>query len=185
MDQLSDLYTNYFHKSRVFLYPLLELPKGTGVTPIETYIRWDGKIHQNKMKLICVYHDRSDLEFKRVERDILEKHPMYHLTIIADGHKVIIFDFSKQEKDWNYFINGEYSKLSYQSKGKIKRFFGNKTENSVYVDSWLYPHKYFELYARFLREEVSTIKTVGELCDRPNMKKETFVSKAPVYDLKV
>lgn len=184
MGEISDLYTKYFHKSRVFLYPLLELPKGSGVSPIETYVRWEGSIHQNKQKFICVYHDRSDLEFKKFERERLEKHPLYHSTVIADGKKVIIFDFSKLGKDWDYFMNGEYSKLSYQSKNKIRKFHGSTTTNSVYIDSWLYPHKYFDLYARFLGEKVSTLKTVGELADRPDLKKETLVTETKVYALK-
>lgn len=185
MDELSDLYKQYFQKSRVFLYPLLELPKGSGVSPVETYIRWEGNIHQNKQKFICVYHDRSDLEFKKFEKEKLEKHPLYHSTILADGMKVMLFDYSKLGSDWDYFVKGEYSKLSYQSKGKIKRFFGNKTQNSVYIDSYLYPHKYFEMYARILDEKVSTIKTVGELCNRPNMQKETLQTKVKIYDLKL
>lgn len=185
MSELSDLYVQYFQKSRVFLYPLLQLPKGSGVTPIETYVRWEGRYHQNKQKFICVYHDRVDLEFKKVEKDRLEKHPLYDSTVIVEGKKVIIFDFSTLEKDWQHFINGEYSKFSYQSKSKISKYFGNKTQHSVYIDSYLYPHKYFDLYARFLDVKTSTIKTVGELCDRPNLHKETFESKSLIRELNV
>lgn len=185
MSNLPGLYAKYFQKSRVFLYPLLQLPKGSGVTPIETYVRWEGRHHQNKQKFICVYHDRNDLEFKKIEKDRLEKHPLYESTLVVEGKKVIIFDFSKLEKDWYYFLNGEYSKLSYQSKSKISKYFGSKTEHSVYIDSYLYPHKYFDLYARLLDVKTSTIRTVGELCDRPNLHKETLTTKELVREINV
>lgn len=176
MGGLLDLYPKYFQKSRVFLYPLLQFPKGTGITPIGTYVRWEENIHQNKQKLICLYHNRVDPDFKKFERDV-SVHPLYHSTEVVDDTKVIIFDYSSLSKDWDYFINGEYSKLSYATKDKIKKYYGNITTNSVYIDSYLYPHKYFSMYARFLNEKVKTIQTVGELCDRPNMTKETLVTK--------
>jgi hypothetical protein len=37
---IKSLYKDYFQKSRVFLYPALEIKRGGSVTPVETYISW-------------------------------------------------------------------------------------------------------------------------------------------------
>ena len=49
------LYTKYFQKSKIFLYPLLEIKRGTFIVPNETYISWNDKINSEDMQLICIY----------------------------------------------------------------------------------------------------------------------------------
>mgnify|MGYP006982848022 CR=1 FL=1 len=53
---LTSLYRDYFQKSRVFLYPILEIKRGVSVTPIETYISWDGHYKTEDRKFIVLYH---------------------------------------------------------------------------------------------------------------------------------
>ena len=37
------LYTKYFQKSMIFLYPILGIKRGTSVTPLQTYFKWEGR----------------------------------------------------------------------------------------------------------------------------------------------
>ncbi len=37
------LYKEYFQKSKVFFYPLLNIPKGVHYVPVETYLGWEGE----------------------------------------------------------------------------------------------------------------------------------------------
>ena len=67
---LNSVYTKYFQKSKVFLYPLLGIKRGVSVVPIETYISWKGYYNSEDMKLICVYDVRTDEEYKNFERNV-------------------------------------------------------------------------------------------------------------------
>ena len=57
------VYTDYFQKSKVFLYPLLKLKKGLDFVPVETYVSWDGVYETSDYKFICVYKSKFDEEF--------------------------------------------------------------------------------------------------------------------------
>jgi len=41
----------------------------------------------------------------------------------------------------------------------------------------LYPEKYFDDYAECLDVDVDMLKSVGELCEKPNVKNETLIMK--------
>ena len=60
-------------------------------------------------------------------------------------------------------------------KNKIKNFFQKNSGNALYVQSYLYPSKFYDTYAEILEVEVSLLKSVGQLCDKPNLKKETLI----------
>lgn len=184
MGKVSDMYTKYFQKSRVFLYPILQIPKGVVAVPIETYVMWDKNIKETERKFICVYKDRVDLEYKLFEKNKLLQHPLLHSTEIVDGNRLIVFDFSKFAKDWDNFLLGKYSQFDNIVKNRITKWHGNNSSNSVYIDSYINPHKYFDMYARFLTMKVKILKDVGELCDKPDMEKECLTSKtkSSVYE---
>lgn len=175
---LPTLYDKYFQKSRIFLYPLLGFVKGKDRAPVETYV----KIHNRntEYELICVYDNDKSIEFE-VHKNKLEKHDLFSRNENHKNYYVCVFDLSVHKEDWNKVLEGRYSKISYLNKQKITRFFGNKTKNSVYVDSYLYPHKYYDIYSKLLEVPASMLKEVGELCDKPDMKKETFNSELLIY----
>lgn len=183
MGKLSDMYTKYFQKSRVFLYPILQIPKGSVAAPIETYVAWEGTIKQEERKFICVYKDRTDLEYKVFEKNKLLKHPLLHSTEIVDGNRLMVFNFERYSKDWDNFLLGKYSKFEHVVKSRISNWHGNHTTNSVYVDSYIYPNKYFHMYARFLGQDVSVLEKVGELCDKPDMEKECLTTKTKIWNI--
>ena len=60
---MDDVYTNYFQKSKVFLYPLLKLKKGLKYVPIQTYVCWEHVYAFEDCKIVCEYHAPSSSEF--------------------------------------------------------------------------------------------------------------------------
>ena len=53
-------------------------------------------------------------------------------------------------------------------------FFGNIGTIAEYMESYLYPEKYYEIYSELLNIPTSLLEEVIELCDKPNLKKEDF-----------
>ncbi len=182
MSKLDQLYRDYFQRSRVFLYPALEIKKGVSVTPQQTYVSWD-KIKPGDRKLICLYYLRDDVDFKNFERLKLRGNKLFHKFMEVEGSTdpkkgyqaqgVYIFNFDTYDKDWDHFLKGRYSKMSPVLKKKIKDFF-RPTDNYAYVESFLHPEKYYALYSEILGVSVDTLKDVAELTDPPDMEKEAL-----------
>jgi hypothetical protein len=97
-----------------------------------------------------------------------------------DDKGVYTFDLKKMQADWDNFLLGKYSKISPDLKGKIRGFFGEN--NLGYIDSFLYPERYFNMYAEMLTsrkedepEMRKLLKEVGELCSKPNLELENLM----------
>ena len=60
---LNGVYKKYFQKSKVFLYPLLDIPRGSKALPTETYMSWEDKYTSEDAKFICVYNTIVDPEY--------------------------------------------------------------------------------------------------------------------------
>lgn len=179
---IESLYTDYFQKSKAFMYPVLGVKRGSSVTPIETYMSWVGHYSLEDMRLICNYHMREDIEFINFEKFTLRSSPYYEsFHYLDDDSGLYIFDMSKFKSDWFYLLSGKYSKFSEKHKKTIRTFFGNNSSSSVYINSFLNPKKYFDIYAKLLDEPKELLESVGELCSIPDLEKETFV--ATVKDL--
>lgn len=165
------------------MYPLLDVRKGVSVTPIETYCMWENHYTQEDCKLITLYHIRNDAEFKQFEKTKLLGNPLFHdFHMTEDDKGVYVFDYKKHEADWFRFLEGKYSKFSPELKRKLQIYFGQA--NRGYVDSFLYPERYFKLYADLLTVDpadrpkmFSTLKEVGELCSIMDHEKENLTLK--------
>lgn len=172
---IKSLYNEYFQKSRIFLYPALIIPRGTSVTPLETYVSWTGHYEKEDHKLICVYHLRSDSEFKAFEKIKLFGNPHFYDFYEADDDKgIYVFDYQELKEDWAKFIDGQYSKLSTKLKSLILGHYSKSKKNYVYVDSYLNPEMYYDLYSKLLGCDKQLLEEVGELCDKPDFEKETL-----------
>ena len=172
------LYKNYFQKSKVLLYPLLGLKRGSVAVPEQTYIGWEGYIKPEDMKLITIYPNRTDAAYVTFEKNTLLKHNrLTDMVTLNDEQKLLTFDFSDLKDDWAYFINGKYSQMNVKLKRKIRDFFDKNSGNYVYVDSYLFPEKYFNLYADLLDAKVDLLKSVGELCSKPDLEKENLIAE--------
>jgi len=173
---ITALYRKYFQKSKIFLYPLLDIKRGTSVIPTETYVSWNDTYSPEDMKLICVYPIRSDNEFITFQQNVLFKHNrLYEYSQINDNTIVFVFDFSDLKEDWNYFLDGKYSKLKIELRRKILAYFQNNSGNFMYVESYLFPEKHFKKYSELLDVDELLLKSVGELCNKPDLQKEKLV----------
>lgn len=184
MAVITSLYKDYFQKSRIFLYPILEIKRGASVTPIETYVSWTGHYSKDDMKLICLYHLREDAEFLQFEKERLYKSKyFFDFKQVEDNKGVYVFDFSSHESDWKNIINGKYSQLTVGYKKKIEGFYGKRDSNYAYIESFLYPEKYYSMYAEMMQVQESLLREVKELCSKLDMEQETLTIK--VKDLQI
>ena len=173
---INSIYRKYFQKSKIFLYPLLDIRRGTSVVPEETYVAWDDKYTPEDMKLICVYNHRIDKEYLEFEQKVLMKHNRLFEYIRGDKEKsIFVFDFSDKRDDWHQFLKGRYSKLSKESRDKVINFFEKYSGNYIYIYSYLNPELWFDRYAELLDIDKSELEKVGELCSKPDFDKEKLV----------
>jgi hypothetical protein len=171
---LNSVYRKYFQKSQVFIYPLLGIKRGAAYVPNATYIAWEeNSTISEDMKLVCVYENDETNTFEVFVKTVLLKHPRLFGYVKADSKtSVFTFDFSDLVEEWANFLNGKYSKINLNLKAKILNFFDPQSGNYQYVKSYLYPEKYFNEYADLLNTDVELLKSVGELCSKPNLNKE-------------
>lgn len=177
------LYTKYFQKSRSFLFPAVGIKKTANFSPSGTYISLDGLIRPEDVKLICAYREDSSEGYKMFEEQMLLSNPLFSQVLQIRDYKLYVFDFQTYTDDWFNFIMGKYSKLSVVLKRAIKTYYGESSDEYRYIESYLYPEKYFEVYAKLLDVDISTLKKIGELCDSCDLEKENL--KIPVEDLEI
>ncbi len=172
------LYKSYFQKSRIFLYPLLDIRRGASVVPEITYVSWENHLKPEDMKLILIYPKRSDTDYMNFKKHVLLNHSRTtDFVDLNENQLLVTFDFSDLKDDWTKFLNGQYSQMNVKIKRKIRDFFDPNSGNYVYVDSYLFPEKYFNLYADLLDTPVDLLKSVGELCSKPDLEKENLVAE--------
>jgi hypothetical protein len=173
---INALYRKYFQKSKIFIYPVLGIKRGVSVLPSETYISWGTSYTTEDMKLICKYHIRTDNEYKDFEKNVLLKHNRLCDYVTVDNDTAIFtFDFSDLKEDWTHFINGRYSKINTELKRTILNYFAKSSGNYAYIESYLFPDKYFKKYAELLDVTEEFLKSVGELCSKPDLEKEMLL----------
>jgi hypothetical protein len=175
---INSIYRKYFQKSKIFLYPLLDIKRGTSIVPEETYLSWNEDYSPEDMKLVCVYKTKDESEYRNFEKNVLLKHIRLHeYNKIDDTTSVFIFDFSDLAGDWEYFCNGKYSKISVTIKNKILNYFDKYSANHTYVESYLFPIKHYKKYAELLACTEELLISVGELCSVPDLEKEKLLIK--------
>jgi len=181
---MKKLHDKYTQKSRIFLYPALNIRRGSHIKPIQTYIAWEEIVSPTDRKLICVYdiQDNEDYQiFERVKLFGNDKFCEFRQT--TDNKGIYIFTFDDRAYDWDKFVKGKYSQLSDQAKDEIEKFYGKDSSTYEYVMSYLYPEDYFDVYAELLGVNVNILKGVGELCAPYHTEKETL--KIPVENLEM
>lgn len=178
---IDSLYTKYFQKSRSFLYPALGIKRTAHHTPSGTYIALNGVVGPEDMKLAVTFKEDNTEGFKAFEEQMLLSNPLFSSIVRIEEYNIYIFDFESYKNDWFNFILGKYSKFSNPLKKAIKQYYGEGSSEYKYIETYLYPEKYFEVYAKLLGVESTVLKQVGELCDACDIEKETL--KIPVEHL--
>lgn len=181
--KITSIRKNYIQKSRIFLYPLLNIRRGVSVTPVQTYLTWDNVYTVEDCKLIAVYHLRDDKEFKDFEEKKLFNNDLFdNFFELEDGKGAYVFDFSKYKKEFQRTVAGRYSEIDEGYKRKILNFFRNHQGHHRMIESYVNPHLYFEDYAELLKVPIPLLKEVGELCSLPDLKKEMLEIKKKVLN---
>ncbi len=91
-----------------------------------------------------------------------------------EDQEIYVFDFSSYASDWDHLIAGRYSKMSLKTKQTVLDYFERYSGNYIYMHSFLFPNKWFKRYAEILDVSEELLIEVGELCDKPDWKKELF-----------
>lgn len=181
---IRDVYRQYFQKSHTFLYPLLRIPKNYGNVnkrPKKTYIAAKNVLKPEDMRLIVIYENSNDPSWKVYFEKIVLKNQFlesYFINSETDDI-VVIFDISSLEEDVKKFLKGKYSQLSQDARKSISSFYGVHTPEWAYLESFLYPDKYFKEYSKILEIDEQVLRDVGELCDKYDLEKETFPYEIP------
>lgn len=179
---ITSLYKKYFQKSKPFLYPALGIRRGSSIIPIETYMAWENVFSHEQRKLCCVYKPDDSSLFKTFEKTKLQENKLFHSMYLLEGDQICYaFDFDPLAHDWDCVLHGKYSKISEEYKSVIRTFSSSSQSNSAYINSFLYPEKHFSIYSDLMGVSVQTLRDVGELCDKPDLERETL--RIPALDL--
>lgn len=176
-------YPTYFQKSLFFLYPLLDI-RSNKIFPENTFLILDGYVEEKDCKIICTY-DNDVLNFSQFEEKELlsNKYFLEKIEIDEQDRSLYIFDLSEYCDDYQLFINGEYSKMSKETKNIIISFYKFGTLQYDYIKSFLYPDKHYELYSNVLNVDVDILKNNVELVSKYEPDKETFNIKIKDLDI--
>jgi len=159
---------------------LLGFKKNKTHKPVNTHIIWNGVCNIDERKLICIYKRLDTEEWRTFEREELMTHKMLDYCVPIDKNIVVyVFDFNIYKEDYDTFLRGRYSKLSSELKKKITDYYGVNTPEWIFIESYIFPEKYFAKYAELLGVNVNDLIKTGELCDRYDLEKETCVLKHP------
>jgi hypothetical protein len=163
---ITTLYKNYFQKSKTFLFPILGIRKGPKTTPLQTYISWEDRITADQQKLLCMY-DTTDPGHAQIEQKVLFTNPLFEGVIhsITETQSVYIFNISVFAEDYNHFLKGNYSKFSIPLKEYIINYFGRMSPEYQFIETFLFPENFYELYASLLDVSPELLAKVGELTD--------------------
>lgn len=178
---MKSVYTEYFQKSKVFLYPLLRLKKGIDFVPAETYCFWDEIYDAMDYKFICLYKTKYTKAFATFQINHLPllKNNMEHYDL--GNEQLIIFDMKQYRHDYDKFIQGRYSAFGIDSKIAILDYFGGQGRISSYVKSFLTPDEdLHRLYSDYFNVDLDLIKDVHELCSKPDIIQETLFYSYPL-----
>lgn len=178
--ELSKLYGKYFQKSRNFLYPLLGIKRTSNISPVNTFVSWEGLYTEEDRKLIVLYKQEDTEGYRAFEKMVLFTNRYFvDFKECEGGYTAYVFTFEHNKEDWDKFLLGQYSKLSSDLKTKIKQHYGEKSPEWKYLDSYLNPSKFLEKYTELLIVDptdytimYNLLQRVGELCDPYNKDKE-------------
>jgi len=171
---IDKLHKKYFQKSKSFLYPTLGIKRTAYASPTSTYISIEGSIGAEDVKLICSFKRDDSDRYKEFESNMLFSSPLYIEKIELKDCNLYVFDLEIYSNDYFNFILGRYSKLSNILKKAIRDHYGEKSMEYSYMETYLYPDKFFAIYAKLLSVEIGILEKLGELCDPCDLDKETL-----------
>lgn len=180
---INEIYRQYFQKSFTFLYPLLGFNRTSHPRPLKTFMFWKGYPEESNM-LFCLYNREGTKEWFNFESTKLITHKMLHDCIELDDDQIMyVFNMGDHVNEINAVLNGKYSTMSKTAKSLITDYYGVTSPEWVYMESFMFPSKYFKIYADILDADVNIIKEVGELCPPCDFQKETCEIKIAMLEM--
>lgn len=176
---IKKIYDKYFQKSKSFLLPILGLKKNTKFAPLQCYMAWKNVYSVKDRKLVLVYEKEESVAWRNYIARTVMSHQMFdcYIETEVEDEVALVFDLHCIEQDYVNVLEGKYSKLDRASKKKIREYYGYNSAEYAYIESFLYPEKYYKTYSKILDVEEEHIKFTGQLCDLPNLDKETLKIK--------
>jgi len=179
---IKELYQKYFQKSFSFAFPLLQIKRKSLFRPSMTFMRLKGVYRQEDLKLIVQYKNEVDNPaWSRFQTQTLLPHPLLENCVesLDKLHMLYIFDLSSLEDDLRRLHKGQYSKLSVDSKKKLAAYYGIESPEWAYIESFLYPERYYEHYSKVLGIQEKVLREAVELCPSWDPVKETLIVELP------
>ena len=164
-------FKTYIQRSRLFLYPILEIPFDSPIKPMMTYLARQGEDLGEVQSIILKYKQEHTEEYYTFRNNLLE-HPRFSGHKVLIKYDVITFNLSDYKDDIQFLIQGKYSMFSEELKGKIKMFYNEKELSVSIIDSYLYPEKYHKYYSDYYSVPIDVIKEAHETFGPPTMSKE-------------
>lgn len=97
------IYKKYFQKSKIFIYPLLDIKRGTFIIPNETYLNLNDTYSFKDMKLICLYEMSENKNINLNKEKLLKHNRLFEHIELDNDSNLFIFDFSDLTDDWQSF----------------------------------------------------------------------------------
>ena len=168
---ITGIYPRNFQKSHVFLYPLLCFRKDFILHPNNTYLWSDCDLPTRS--LICVYKQPEPVLWEQLEKKLKMFSENYVSHTYKDKDVIVVYDMETCAEDYDKFLESKYSKFSPLSKQIISSYYGG--DDNEYIDSYLFPEKYYHVYAHILNVDEDVLREVGELCSKIDFKREELI----------
>lgn len=181
---MPEILKEYFSKSKVFLLPALGLRTNDHLKIMNTFIAWENRYTFQDYRLMLIKEGpRRNSNYLMFEKIYLQTSKFFEEMIFVNSDLVVyIFNLEQLKADWDCFLAAKYSHLSPGLKERIKDHYGSDTNEWEYIEPFLYPNQYFDIYADLLYSPkdhdkgLELIKSVGELCNPFDTKKEVFTT---------
>lgn len=169
------MYTRYFQKSKIFLYPLIGF-NAYLKKPIETYLAIKGKYKVEDKVIICRY------SFKRYNQyqDILIENKNYIEHFVDGDDHFLVYSLKELGDNYSIFLKGCYSEFDEITKYNILKFYLSDSKAHSIIEKYLYPKRYHYIVAEEMDIDVAILQEVVELCSKPDLNREIYETQSIV-----
>ena len=171
---IDKIYKGYIQKSTLFLYPQLRIPNITRYKPLGTYTGLNTDIHPAASALILLYKKFNSKSFFKFETKYLIGNEYFMERFESNDNYVYVFNLSHLKTSYDKFLVGNYSRFSEEAKIPTLDYYSIGDPMTEYIESYLYPELYYDEYSKALNISEHSLENVIELCDKPDLEKETL-----------
>lgn len=175
-ETLDYILTDYYHKSKVFLYPILGFARNEIYKPENSYLMFHHHTILTQELIVYYKHRRDDALFENFQNKRIADHPRLKACYWCEEGSIYIFDLIDYANDINFFLAGRYSAFSNGLKVIILKYLGDTIDGGArpkrYGHAVLFPELYQEQAAKQLGVEKKYLPE--ELADIYDLDKETL-----------